>query len=129
MVLKIIDAVQAKPGTTVMIDGVACVVKSNDVSKTGKHGHAKCRIEAVGVMDGKKKVIVISGHDRFDVPNIQKDNAQILSVMGDKASVMDLKSFENFELPISEELKDSLKEGDQVEYWDLEGIKFIKRKV
>jgi translation initiation factor 5A len=129
MVHKIIDAVQAKPGATVMIDGVACVVKSNDVSKTGKHGHAKCRIEAIGVIDGKKKVLVISGHDRFDVPTIDKGNAQILSVMGDKASIMDLKSFENFELPIFEELKGTLGEGDQVEYWNLEGIKFIKRKV
>ena len=53
MVFKLIHATQARPGTTILIDGVACVVKSNDISKTGRHGHAKCRIEATSVLDGK----------------------------------------------------------------------------
>ena len=55
MAFKLIGATEAKPGATIMVDGVACVVKSNDISKTGKHGHAKCRIEAIGIIDGKKK--------------------------------------------------------------------------
>ena len=48
--------------------------------------------------------------------------------MGDKASVMDLENFETIELAISEELKNEIKEGDQVEYWDVQGTKVIKRK-
>ena len=61
MVHKLISAVEAKTGKTILVDGVACVVKSNDVSKTGRHGHAKCRIEAVSIIDGKKKVFIIAG--------------------------------------------------------------------
>ena len=129
MAFKLIHAVEARPGATILIDDVACVVKSNDISKPGKHGHAKCRIEAVGIIDGKKKVIAMSGHDRLDVPLINKNKAQVLSVMGDKASIMDLESFETLEVPIIEELKGQLKEEDQVEYWDIEGIKIIKRKM
>ena len=129
MVHKLISAVEAKPGKTILVDGVACVVKSNDVSKTGRHGHAKCRIEAVSIIDGKNKVFIIAGHDRIEVPMIIKNNGQVLSIIESKASIMDLKSYETIELPVPKELKEQIKDGDQVEYWDVEGVKMIKRKV
>jgi translation elongation factor P/translation initiation factor 5A len=40
MVLKLIDATQAKPGTTIMVEGAPYTVRTNDKSKTGKHGAA-----------------------------------------------------------------------------------------
>jgi translation initiation factor 5A len=129
MVRGFIDGSHVKPGTTIIIEGVSCIARSNDISKTGKHGHAKCRMEAIGIIDGKKRVIIAGGHDRFECPMIKKDNGQILSIMGNTASIMDLKSFETLEVPIPEELKGELKDGDQVEYWDIEGIKMIKRKM
>ncbi|MFA5173745.1 MAG: translation initiation factor IF-5A [Candidatus Pacearchaeota archaeon] len=129
MVLKLIDASSARPGATILIEGVACIVKSNDISKTGKHGHAKCRIEAIGIIDDKKRVIVMGGHDRLEVPMINKNRAQVLSVSDNSANVMDLESFETLEVPIIDELKGQLKEEEQVEYWDIEGIKIIKRKL
>jgi len=128
MALKLIDATEARTGATIMVEGVACVVKSNDMSKTGKHGHTKCRIEAIGIVDDKKRVFVVSGHERFDVPLIEKKRAQILSITGNKASIMDLETFETLDILISEELKSEVRDGDQVEYWDIEGIKLIKRK-
>ncbi len=129
MAFKLIQATEARPGVAIMIDNVACIVKSNDISKTGKHGHAKCRIEAIGIIDDKKRVLSISGHDRFDVPMINKNRAQVLSVLEDKASVMDLENFETLELKIPEDLKGQLKEEEQVEYWEIEGVKFIKKKI
>ncbi|NCN98806.1 translation initiation factor IF-5A [Candidatus Pacearchaeota archaeon CG10_big_fil_rev_8_21_14_0_10_35_219] len=127
MVLKLIDATQAKSGTSILIDGDAYTVRSNDISKTGKHGHAKCRIEAVGIINGKKKVMAVPGHERFEVPMIEKRKGQILSVSGDKASVMDLESYETIDLAYEEELKGKLAAEKQVEYWDVEGEKIIKR--
>ena len=59
MVLKLIDATQAKVGTTIIIDNEPCTIKSIDISKTGKHGHAKCRIEANEIFTGKKKVLSV----------------------------------------------------------------------
>ena len=128
MSYKLISATEAKSGTAILVDGTPCIVRTNDISKTGKHGHAKCRIEAIGIIDGKKKVISVSGHDRFECPMINKSKAQLLSVEGDKASVMDLESYETFELTVPEELKEDLKPEDQVEYWEVEGAKIIKRK-
>lgn len=128
MAYKLINASGARAGTAILVDGIPCIVKSNDISKTGKHGHAKCRIEAISILDGKKKVFVTGGHERLESPMINKNKAQVLSIAGDKASVMDLESFETIEMTIPEDIKEGLKDGDQVEYWDAEGNKIIKRK-
>ena len=77
MVLKIINATEAKPGTNIILEGEAYTVKKMDVSKTGKHGHAKCRIEAVGIINDNKKVFVVPGHERYDVPMLNKRKGQV----------------------------------------------------
>ena len=127
MVFKITNAHDLGPGNTVLIEGEACTIRSNDISKSGKHGASKCRIEAIGILSGKKRVMATPGDTRFEVPTIDKRKAQVLSVAGDKANVMDLESFENFELLIDEELKNEIKDGLTVEYWDIEGAKMIKK--
>ncbi len=127
MVLKLIDATQAKPGTNILIEGDAYAVRSNDISKTGKHGAAKCRIEAVAVIGSKKKVLAVPGHERFEVPLIEKRRAQVLSIGDNTASVMDLESFETLDVPFEEGLRNELQVEGNVEYWDIEGRKIIKR--
>lgn len=129
MAHKLINATAAKSGTTILWEGVPCVVKGNDQSKTGKHGHTKCRMEVVGIFDGKKRIGVIPGSEKLEVPLVEKKKAQILSVneSESRASVMDLESFETLELPYEESLKDELAEEKQVEYWDIEGQKMIMR--
>lgn len=127
MVAKVIDATEMRTGTYLIIDGAAHQVKKMDISKTGKHGHAKVRFEAVNVFSGKKKVQVVPGHDKFEVPMVTKMKGQVLSVSGDEVHLMDTESFENLELPIPEELKGEIKDGCEVEYWDIEGEKLIKR--
>ena len=127
MVLKLMQATSAKPGTTLLWDGVPCVVKSNDQSKTGKHGSMKCRMEVVGIFDKKKRIGVIPGGENLEVPLVEKRRAQVLSISGERASVMDLENFETIEISYDEELKDKLSAEQQVEYWDVEGNKVIMR--
>jgi translation initiation factor 5A len=130
MVLKIIDATEAKVGTNILVEGVPCTVKSIDISKTGKHGHAKCRIEAVGIITGSKKVFVVPGHERLEVPNVEKRKAQILSKEEGKASLMDLENFETIEVPCPDNIVfEELEEGGNCEYWDIEGERLIKRRL
>ncbi len=127
MVLKLMQATAAKPGTTLLWDGVPCVVKSNDQSKTGKHGSMKCRMEVVGIFDKKKRIGVIPGGENLEVPLVEKKRAQVLNVSNDSASVMDLENFETLELPFDEELNGKLAPEQQVEYWDVEGKRVIMR--
>ena len=130
MAFKLIHAVEAKPGVTILVDGNACIVRSLDISRPGKHGHAKCRIEAIGVVDGKKRVLAIPGHERLDVPSMDKRKAQVLSVADTSASVMDLESFETEDIAYVEELKDQLNPEDQIEYVVIDDtVKIIKRKL
>jgi translation initiation factor 5A len=129
MVLKIINATEAKVGTNIILEGDAYTVKKVDISKTGKHGHSKARIEAVGIIDdNKKKILVLPGHERVEVPLINKRKGQVLSI-GDRVSIMDLESFETLEVDCPKEIKEQLTGDANVEYWDIEGIKIIKRKV
>lgn len=127
MPLKFVSANELKPGSYVLIDDAPCVVKSIDLSKTGKHGSMKARIEAVGIIDDKKRVVLKTGHENMGVPLIEKKKGQVLSIEGENANIMDIDSFETLTLHITEELKGTLTEGMQVEYWDVEGAKMIKR--
>lgn len=127
MVLKLINATAAKTGTTILIDGEAYTVRSNDISKTGKHGASKCRIEAVAVFSDKKKIVAVPGDTRFDVPMIEKRRGQVLTVAEDTASIMDLENYESFDLQFLPELKEQLAPEKQIEYWDIEGKKMIMR--
>ena len=128
MVLKIINATEVRIGTNIILDGQSYTVKKIDISKTGKHGHAKCRIETVGIISGQKKIMVVPGHERLEVPIIDKRKGQVLS-LGNKVSIMDLESYETLEIDAPDEIKSELQENSNVEYWDIEGQKIIRRKI
>ena len=115
--IKKILATGVKKGTSLVIDGVACTVIDVQTSKPGKHGHAKCRIEATGMIDGRKKIIVVPGHDKLDSPIIEKKAAQVLSIHDEVANVMDSESFETFDLKIPNDLKGRVIEGVTITYW------------
>ncbi len=127
MAFKLIDALDAKEGTAIIIEGAPSIVRAIDISKTGKHGASKCRIEAIGIIDNKKRIVAVPGHERFEVPMIEKRRGQILSVSGNIAIIMDSESFENFDVPIGEDSRNEVQEGKQAEYWIVNGVKIIKR--
>jgi len=124
---KLVHVGSLKKGNYVVLDGEACVVSNTQTSRPGKHGHAKVRLEAVGILDGKKRQTVMPGHDNVDVPIIDKLNAQVLSISGNSANVMDMASYVTFDMKIPDELKGKIKEGVTVLYWDILGEKIIKQ--
>ncbi|OIO65965.1 translation initiation factor IF-5A [Candidatus Woesearchaeota archaeon CG_4_10_14_0_2_um_filter_57_5] len=127
MSTKPVSASYLKKGSYVVIDGEPSKVSNLSVSRPGKHGHAKIRIEAVGLFDDKKRDLVMPGHDSVDVPILEKRNAQVLAVMSEKVSVMDMESFEQFELDVPDEFKDQLTEGQTVLFWQIMGRRVLKQ--
>lgn len=117
MTTKQVSVGSLQKGSYVVVDGAACRVVDTQTSRPGKHGHAKVRMQAVGILDGKKREVVMPGHDNIDVPIIEKKNAQVLSVTGDMANVMESETYETFDLVIPEELKKECVEGSVVLYW------------
>ena len=110
-----------------VIEGVACRGNKIETSRPGKHGHAKCRIDASSLVDGGKKVVVLPGHDKIEVPIIDKKTAQVLSVQGDIANIMDEENYETFDVKIPDELKGKMEAGISVVYWDILGDKILKQ--
>tara|TARA_Y100000310_G_C20102937_1_gene543601 strand:+ start:46 stop:438 length:393 start_codon:yes stop_codon:yes gene_type:complete len=126
MTTKPVSVGTLKKGSTVVIEGVACKVTDTQVSRPGKHGHAKVRLTAIGLIDTKKRVIVMPGHDSIDTPIIDKKTAQVLSITGDTANVMDMETFETFDINIPSELKDKCISGCNILYWKILNEKVMK---
>ena len=116
-----------KPGRFLLIDGVPCRVVEIDVSSPGKHGAAKMRITAVGIFDGSKKTLLKPSSADIEVPVINKKKAQVVSITENLVQLMDLESYETYEVPIPEDLKGSLKPGAEVEVMESMNKKAISR--
>jgi len=112
----------------VIIDDEPCKIMSMSTSKPGKHGEAKARIEAIGVFDGQKRSIVHPVKHKVHVPMIDKRNAQVLALIGNSAvQLMDLETYETFEMPIPDEFKNQLEPGKEIQYLEALGRKKITR--
>ena len=107
---------ELKEGRYVVIDDEPCKILSIQMSKPGKHGEAKARIDAVGLFDEKKRSIVHPVTHKVQVPMINKRKAQILAISGKEVQLMDLENFENFSLAITEEFEGQLHPGEEVMY-------------
>lgn len=115
-----------KPGNYITIDGVPCRVEKVTTSVSGKHGAAKTRVEAIGLFDGTRRSIVKPSDEEVEVPILQRKKAQVLAITGNIAHLMDSKTFEELQLEIPEERKDDIKEGAEIEYYEIMGIKTLK---
>jgi len=111
----------------IIIDDEPCKIVSITTSKPGKHGEAKARIEAIGLFDEQKRSIVKPVTHKVNVPIINKGTAQVIAVMGDTVQLMDMETYETFEMPIPEELKDKLEAGKEVQYLQALGRRKITR--
>ncbi len=124
---KFAKAKELKPGKYVIIDDVPCRVVSVDVSKPGKHGAAKMRVVAIGIFDNVKKTLLTPSDGEVEIPVIKRKTAQVLSVAGDSAQLMDKESYEVFDVSIPEELKGKVVEGIDVEIMESMGKRAIVR--
>ncbi|MCK4497187.1 MAG: translation initiation factor IF-5A [Candidatus Aenigmarchaeota archaeon] len=129
MAEKMVEIKSCKPGSYIIIDGEACKVTSMVKSKPGKHGAAKVRLDAIGIFDNRKRSLMKPAAATVEVPVIEKQKAQVISVSGDIVQLMDLQTYETFECSIPEEFKDKIKsgsEGTEVIYWMIGKKKQIK---
>jgi len=127
MDIKLAPCSSLKKGSYVVIEGAACRVVDLQTSRPGKHGHAKTRVTAVGLIDDKKREFVSPGHDNVEVPMIDKRNAQILSMQGDIINVMDSENYETFDLKVPEDLRSEVAEGLTAHYWVIMADKVLKQ--
>ncbi|MBS3052850.1 MAG: translation initiation factor IF-5A [Candidatus Aenigmarchaeota archaeon] len=116
-----------KKGSFVFIDEVPCKVDDISVSKSGKHGAAKARVDGIGLFDGRRRSIVKPADASVDVPILNKKKAQVLALAGDRAQLMDLEDYSNFELDIPEELAGKLISGQEISYYEVAGVRTLRQ--
>ncbi|MFQ5891380.1 MAG: translation initiation factor IF-5A [Candidatus Methanofastidiosia archaeon] len=114
-----------KKGRYVIIDEEPCRITSLTTSSPGKHGSAKARIEGVGLFDKKKRSVIKPTGDKMEAPIIDKRAGMVTAIMGSKVQLMDMESYEIFELPSPEEFE--LSEGVEVEYLETLSRKKVLR--
>ena len=112
---------ELKTGNFIMIDGEPCKIVSISKAKTGKHGSAKANVVAISLLTGAKKTFVAPVDTRVEVPIVEKRVGQVLAVTDDSIQLMDMESYDTFEVPIpeDEDLKNKIEPGVEVEYWVL----------
>ena len=115
---------ELKKGSYIVLDGEPCRIVEISRAKTGKHGSAKAHVVAIGVFSGQKKTMVAPVDTRVQVPVIEKRLAQVLADMGDMVQLMDLETFETFDVEKPSDdpaLAGRLASGVNVEYWIIMG--------
>ena len=118
-----------KVGRYIVITGEPHQITSMSKSAPGKHGHAKYRVDAKNIFTGQTSNLVMTAHKYVEVPNLKKQNAQVLSVSGTNAQIMDTETYETFDLEIPEELQGQVESGKTIMYWEIMGKRIMKQMV
>lgn len=105
-----------KEGRFIIIDDEPCRIVGFSTSAPGKHGHAKAKVDAIGLFDSQKRSIIRPTSAKIETPIIERGNAQVLAIVVNNAQLMDLVTYETFELPIPINLRGDVREGVEVEY-------------
>ena len=126
---KPVDLGDLRIGSYVMVDDEPCRITDYAKSKPGKHGSAKARVVAIGVFDGAKRSFVRPVSAQVEVPIIEKKGAQVIALLPASVQLMDLETYEVFEVPMPEEkeLRSKVASGVEVEYWRILGKTKIMR--
>ncbi len=129
MTTRVAEVKELKEGKFVVIDGEPCRIVSIQVAKTGKHGSAKARVEGIGLLDNQKRSFISPVEANCEVPILEKKTAQVIAFVGDKVQLMDMDTYETFELPkpAPGEVEGNMVEGCEVEIMVVMGRKKILR--
>jgi len=124
-----VEAGSLKPGSFIVIDGEPCKIIEIEKSKPGKHGSAKARITGIGLFDNVKRSLVVPTDSKVEVPVVSKKRAQVIAVLGNTIQLMDLTTYEVYEVPVprEEEIASKLESGKEVEVWEVMGRRKIVR--
>merc|ERR1711990_10018 len=120
-----VEAGQIRKGGYIMIKGKPCKAKDVSVSKTGKHGHAKCKFSASCIFTGATCEELCPSTHSIAVPFVKKNDFQVMGLEGDYLQLMDeeMEMKEDLQLPnvdyntdddnkISEQIKSIIEEID-----------------
>jgi translation initiation factor 5A len=114
-----------KEGRYMVIDDEPCRILGISISKPGKHGAAKSRIDAVGIFDGVKRSVVQPVSAKVYVPIVERKSGQVIAISGNHVQMMDMKDFQTIEIAAPEDKVSQIEVGKEIMYLESLG----KRKL
>jgi translation initiation factor 5A len=114
-----------KEGRYMVIEDEPCRIVGISISKPGKHGAAKSRIEAVGIFDGVKRSVVQPVSQKVYVPIVERKSGQVITITGNVIQMMDMKDFQTIEIPTDADKLGGIEVGKEIMYIESMG----KRKL
>tara|TARA_B100000965_G_scaffold327171_1_gene289871 strand:+ start:1215 stop:1610 length:396 start_codon:yes stop_codon:yes gene_type:complete len=117
-----------KVGRYIVIDDEPCKLVEYTTSKPGKHGEAKARMVAIGLFDKQKRSLVHPVKHKVHVPQVDRRKAQVLANMGAEIQMMDLETFETFNIPlvdIPEKFHGNMESGNEIVFLSAMGRKLV----
>jgi len=121
------DVSEIKEGGFIIIDDAPCRIEKVTGSTSGKHGARKYRVDAAGLLDNRHRSLVLPSGETVDVPILLKKKAQVLAIVGNKAQLMDMETYEQLELDIPEERRNEIVAGNEVDYFEITDVKTLKQ--
>jgi len=76
-----------RKGGHAMLKGKPCKVIDIAVSKTGKHGHAKCAITGIDIFTNKKVEDMCPSSHNMEIPNVARVEYTLLDIDEDSGNV------------------------------------------
>jgi len=114
-----------KEGRYMVIEDEPCRIAGISISKPGKHGAAKSRIDAVGIFDGVKRSVVQPVSAKVYVPIVERKSGQVITITGNVIQMMDMKDFQTIEIPTDPDKLAGIEVGKEIMYIESMG----KRKL
>ena len=101
-----------RKGSYLMIDNHPCKIIDMSTSKTGKHGHAKCKFMAKDIFDQSQHDFVQTSTHNVEIPNVSRkeyqladiDEDEYVSLLDDNAEIRS-----DLQLPDNNELADNIR--------------------
>lgn len=116
-----VEAGQIRKGGYIMIKNKPCKVKDVSTSKTGKHGHAKCKFSASDIFTGASCEELCPSTHSIDVPIVNKSDWMIQGIQDETYVLLmndDGEMREDLQLPsVMYKTDDDMKTTDLIKHY------------
>jgi translation elongation factor P/translation initiation factor 5A len=103
-------------------------VTRKEVVAVGTHSHTKVKVFARPLHGGGEKNFIFAHEDKIEDLDIIRKDGTVLSVSPNDVQIMDSMSFETLTATCEAEIKNELKEGDNIIFVELEtGVEVLEK--
>ena len=114
-------ATELQRGSYFIYNGEPVRVLRKEVIVVGTHSHSKLKFYIQGLNERGEKSVTFHHTDKVETVEIIRKLGQIISKSNNKVQLMDMVTYETLESNVDTELFNSLNEGDQITFVNIDG--------